>query len=60
MLGRALRSAENKVRNAMRVTVAKEIGKWTIRLDGEFVDDYWSRAKAYEVAFRLMTILETK
>lgn len=44
----------------MRVTVAKEIGRWTIRLDGKFVDDYWSRARAYEVAFRLMTILETK
>lgn len=40
------------------VTCAKEIGRWTIRVNGRFVADFWREALARRIAMRLANALE--
>ena len=43
----------------MRAQCDFELGKWTVRLNGIFVVDFWRRGKAYEVALRLNEALSS-
>ena len=41
----------------MRVTCEKELGTWTVRLDGKFVADFWSEKKARRLTYYLVRAL---
>ena len=44
----------------MRVTAAKEIGNWVVRLDGEFIDEFWSEKRARRIAMRIQVVLDER
>ena len=37
----------------MRVTVEKELGTWTVRLNGHFIADFWLEAEARRLAMNI-------
>ncbi len=37
----------------MRIECDRELWKWTVRVNGVFVADYWRKGKAFEMAHRL-------
>ena len=39
------------------VTCEKELGAWTIRVNGHYVGEFWSEAKARRFAMRLADAL---
>lgn len=42
----------------MGVTCEKELGTWTVRLNGVFVADFWTEVKARRLADNLRKALE--
>lgn len=40
------------------VTCEKELGYWTVRVDGKFVCDFWFKKNAYEMSYRLIKALK--
>jgi hypothetical protein len=42
----------------MIVVVAKELGKWTVRVNGFFVADFWFEVRALRLAHRLRVALK--
>lgn len=38
----------------MRIQCEKELGKWTIRINGHFIADFWRSSKALDAYSRLL------
>lgn len=45
-------------RIAVILTCKKELGRWTVRINGKFVADFWREAPARALAMRIMDAFE--
>jgi hypothetical protein len=41
------------------VTCEKEIGRWTVRLNGLYITDFWSEVRARRVAMKLAAAIRS-
>ena len=49
---------DEEVEAAAKISVAREIGYWTVRVNGVYVVDFWRKSKAFETAYQLRAALD--